>query len=136
MTATANPSDEIDALIARTDDWRGRLLGDLRKVFLSASPDITEGWKWMGSPTWECDGIIAVANPHRDKVKVTFSHGASLDDPEGLFNNGFNGNVWRAIDFAEGDKVKIRALKNLVRAAIEYNRFKQLERKAKAKAKK
>jgi hypothetical protein len=130
------PSEQIDALIARTDDWRGKLLADIRRAVLSVSPDIVETFKWMGTPTWESDGVIAIANPHKDKVKVTFSHGASLDDPDELFNNGFNGNVWRAIDFAEGDKLKLRPFKKLIKAAIEFNRLKMLERKSKARAKK
>ena len=129
------PSEQIDALIAKTDDWRGKLLADIRKAVLSVSPDIVESWKWMGTPTWESDGVFAIANPHKDKVKVTFAQGASLDDPDGLFNNGFNGNVWRSIDFAEGDKLKLRPFKKLVRTAIEFNRLKALERQAKTKAK-
>lgn len=130
------PSEQIDALIAKTDDWRGKLLADIRKAILSVSPDIVESFKWMGTPTWESDGVFAIANPHKGKVKVTFAHGASLDDPDELFNNGFNGNVWRSIDFAEGDKLKVRAFRKLIRAAIEFNRLKVLERKAKAKARK
>lgn len=135
MAKVASPSQQIDDLIARTDDWRGKLIADIRKAVLSVSPDIVESWKWMGTPTWESDGVIAIANPHKDKVKVTFAHGASLDDPDELFNNGFNGNVWRAIDFAEGDKLKVRAFKKLVKAAIAYNQEKALERALKKKRK-
>lgn len=76
-------SAAIDALIARTDDWRGKLLADIRKAVLGVSPDIVETFKWMGTPTWESDGAFAIANPHKGKVKVTFAHGASLDDPMG-----------------------------------------------------
>jgi len=83
----------------------------------------------MGSPVWSHDGIIAVGNAHKGKVKLTFSHGASLPDPDKLFNAGLEGNAWRAIDFFEGDKIKERALKNLVRAAVNYNQLK-LKRKA------
>src|SRR5215467_11831402 len=90
-------------------------------------------WKWMGSPAWSRDGMIAVANAHKDKVKVTFSHGASLPDPDRLFNAGLEGGVWRAIDLFEGDKINERALKNLVRAAIEYNQT-RLKKKAPARA--
>ena len=75
----------------------------------------------MGSPVWSHDGIIAVANAHKEKVKLTFSHGASLPDPEKLFNAGLGGNAWRAIDLFEGDKINERALKNLVRAAVDHN---------------
>jgi hypothetical protein len=85
----------------------------------------------MGSPVWSRDGIIAVGNAHKDKVKLTFSHGASLPDPDKLFNAGLGGNQWRAIDFFEGDKVNERALKSLVRAAVAYNQIK-LKRKAPA----
>ena len=85
----------------------------------------------MGSPVWSRDGIIAVGNAHKEKVKLTFSHGASLPDPDNLFNAGLEGKAWRAIDFFEGDKVNERALKNLVRAAVDYNQSK-LKRKATA----
>ena len=85
----------------------------------------------MGSPVWSRDGMIAVGNAHKDKVKLTFSNGASLPDPDKLFNAGLGGNKWRAIDFFEGDKINARALKNLVRAAIDYN---QIKLKSKAPA--
>jgi hypothetical protein len=118
------PSDQIDQLIAETTGWRGKTLASLRKTILEADPEIIEEWKWMGSPVWSRDGIIAVGNPHKEKVKLTFSHGASLPDPDKLFNNGFGGKVWRAIDLFEGDKIDERALKNLIRAAVEYNQSK------------
>lgn len=118
------PSDKIDQLIAKTTDWRGKTLAAVRKAILSADKDIIEEWKWMGSPVWECDGIIAVGNAHKDKVKLTFSHGASLPDPDKLFNNGFGGKVWRAIDIFEGDTIDERSLKELIRAAVEYNHAK------------
>jgi hypothetical protein len=119
-----NPSERIDELIAELTDWRGKTLAGIREAFLEADREIVEEWKWMGSPVWSRDGMIAVANAHKDKVKVTFSHGAKLPDPDKLFNAGLGGNVWRAIDLFEGDKINARALKNLVRAAIEYNQFK------------
>ena len=119
-----NPSERIDQLIEGLTDWRGKTLASVRKTILEADPEIIEEWKWMGSPVWSRDGIIAVGNAHKDKVKLTFSHGASLPDPDKLFNNGFTGNVWRAIDVFEGDKINARALKTLVRAAIDYNRSK------------
>jgi len=122
------PSEKIDRLIAKTTDWRGKTLAAVRKAILSANKEIVEEWKWMGSPVWECGGIIAVGNAHKDKVKLTFAHGASLPDPDGLFNAGFNGKVWRAIDFAEGDKVDAPALKKLVQAAIEFNRAKRAKK--------
>lgn len=126
-----NPSERIDQLIAGLTDWRGKTLATIRKNFLEANREIIEEWKWMGSPVWSHGGIIAVANAHKDKVKVTFSHGARLPDPDRLFNAGLGGNQWRAIDLFEEDQINERALKNLVRAAVEYN---QLEMKRKAAA--
>ncbi|MGO4881619.1 MAG: DUF1801 domain-containing protein [Bryobacteraceae bacterium] len=117
-----NPSERIDELIAGLTDWRGKTLAGIRKSILEADREIIEEWKWMGSPVWSRDGIIAVGNAHKDKVKLTFSHGASLPDPDKLFNAGLGGNAWRAIDLFEGDKINARALKTLVRAAIDYNR--------------
>src|SRR5215467_9066773 len=116
-----NPSERIDALLAELTDWRGKTFARIRKSILAADREIIEEWKWMGSPVWSRDGMIAVANAHKDKVKLTFSHGASLPDPDRLFNAGFGGNVWRAIDFFQGDKTNARALKNLVRDAVAYN---------------
>ncbi len=119
-----NPSERIDELIGQLTDWRGKTLAKVRKSILAADGEILEEWKWMGSPVWSRDGMIAVANAHKDKVKVTFSHGAALPDPEKLFNAGLAGGTWRAIDIFEGDKVDERSLRNLVRAAIEYNQSK------------
>jgi len=121
----------IDAKIKELGDWRGKMLAKVREIMHEADPEILEEWKWMGSPVWSRDGMIAVGNAHKDKVKLTFSHGASLPDPDKLFNAGLQGNAWRAIDFFEGDKINERALKKLVRAAIDYNRIK-LKRKAHA----
>ena len=126
-----NPSERIDELIAGLTDWRGTTLASVRKSILEADPEIIEEWKWMGSPVWSRDGIIAVGNAHKDKVKLTFSHGASLPNPDKLFNAGFGGNTWRAIDLFEGDKINERALKNFVRAAVDYNQIK-LKKKAPA----
>jgi len=126
-----NPSERIDQLIAGLTDWRAKTLASVRKTILAADREIIEEWKWMGSPVWSRDGIIAVGNAHKDKVKLTFSHGASLPDPDKLFNAGFGGKVWRAIDFSKGDQVNERALKTLVRAAVEYN---QIKLKSKATA--
>jgi hypothetical protein len=121
----------IDAKINQLADWRGKTLAKVREVILSADPEIVEEWKWMGSPVWSRDGMIAVGNAHKDKVKLTFSHGASLPDPEKIFNAGLGGGTWRAIDWLEGDKINERALKNLIRAAIDYNQAK-LKKKAPA----
>jgi hypothetical protein len=126
-----NPSERIDQLIEGLRDWRGKTLASIRKSILEADREIIEEWKWMGSPVWSRDGMIAVANAHKDKVKLTFAHGASLPDTEKLFNAGLGGNAWRAIDLFEGDKINARALKNLVRAAVDYNQIK-LKRKAPA----
>ena len=117
-------SASIDQLIAGLADWRGKTLASIRKSVLEADREIVEEWKWMGSPVWSRDGMIAVGNAHKNKVKLTFSHGASLPDPDKLFNAGLKGNTWRAIDLFEGDKINERALKNLVRAAVDYNQIK------------
>jgi hypothetical protein len=126
-----NPSERIDELIAGLTDWRGKTLASLREIILEADTEIIEEWKWMGSPVWSRDGMIAVGNAHKDKVKLTFSRGAHLPDPDKLLNAGLGGNAWRAIDLFEGDKINARALTNLVRAAIEYN---QIKLKSKASA--
>jgi hypothetical protein len=126
-----NPSESIDQLIAKLTDWRGKTLVNIRKSILGADREIIEEWKWMGSPVWSRNGIIAVGNAHKDKVKLTFPHGASLPDPDKLFNAGFGGNTWRAIDFFEGDKINEHALRDLIRAAVDYN---QIKLKSKAPA--
>jgi hypothetical protein len=129
-----NPSERIDQLIAGLEDWRGKTLASARKAILAADREIVEEWKWMGSPVWSRDGMIAVGNAHKEKVKLTFSHGAKLPDPDKLFNAGLEGGTWRAIDLFAGDKVNGRALKDLVRAAIVYNRTKLKKNKKKAPA--
>ena len=128
-----NPSERIDQLIAKLTDWRGKTLASVRESILKSDREIFEEWKWMGSPVWSRAGIIALANAHKEKVKLTFAHGARLPDPDKLFNAGLEGNRWRAIDFFQGDKVNERALQNLVRAAVEYNQTK-LKKKAPAGA--
>lgn len=124
------PSKEIDRLIAETNDWRGRTLATVRRVMLAGDPQVSEDWKWMGTPVWSCEGIIAIANPHKDKVKVTFAHGAELEDPDHLFNAGLGGKAWRAIDILEGDRLDERALLRLVRRAIERNRSQATPRRS------
>src|ERR1700676_4260738 len=126
-----NPSERIDQMIAELKDWRGKTLASIRKSILEADREIIEEWKGMRTPVWSGDGMIAVGNAHKDKVKLTFSHGASLPDPDKLFNAGLKGNTWRAIDLFEGDRINERALKNLVRAAVDYNQLK-LKKKAPA----
>jgi hypothetical protein len=129
-----NPSQRIDELIAGITDWRGKTFAGVRKTILEADKEIIEEWKWMGSPVWSRDGIIAVANAHKGKVKLTFMYGAKLADPDKLFNAGLEGNARRAIDFLEGDKINARALKDLIRAAIEYNQSRLKKAPAKKKA--
>src|SRR5208282_6499476 len=126
-----DPSERIDRLIAELTDWRRETFARIRNGILEADREIIEEWKWMGSPVWSRDGIIAVANAHKGKVKLTFDHGARLPDPDKLFNAGLEGNQRRAIDFFEGDKINERALKNLVRAAVDFN---QTKKKKKAPA--
>ena len=127
-----NPSERIDQLIAKLDDWRGKTFASLRKAILEADREIIEEWKWRGTPVWSHNGIVALANAHKEKVKITFAHGASLPDPDKLFNAGLEGKVWRAIDLFEGDRINAPALKNLIRAAVDYNQAK-LKKKASAK---
>src|ERR1700733_6126368 len=129
-------SEQIDKLIAGIADWRGKTLAGVRKAILAADKEIVEEWKWMGSPVWSRDGIVAVGNAHKGKVKLTFMYGAKLADPDELFNAGFEGNERRAIDFFEGDKVNVSALKDLIRAAIDYNQAKRSKKAPAAKAKK
>jgi hypothetical protein len=132
-----NASEKIDQLIAGITDWRGKTFAGIRKTILAADGEIIEEWKWMGSPVWSRDGIIAVANAHKGKVKLTFDYGAKLPDPQKLFNAGLEGNQRRAIDFFEGDEINERALKNLVRAAIDFNQSKSKKKApAPARAKK
>ena len=126
-----NPSERIDQLIAGITDWRGKTFASIRKSILAADREIIEEWKWMGSPVWSRDGIIAVANAHKGKVKLTFAYGAHLADPDRLFNADLEGNARRAIDFFEGDRINERALKGLVRAAVDFN---QMKKKKKAGA--
>ena len=122
------PSKKNDALIAGITDWRGKPFAAVRKAVLTADKEIVEEWKWMGSPVWEKHGIIAVANAHKGKVKITFDQGAKIPDPDRLFNAGLEGNQRRAIDFLEGDKVNAVALKSLVRAAIAYNQARRIKK--------
>lgn len=130
-----NSSQRIDEMIAELTDWRGETFAALRKAILASDKAIVEEWKWMGSPVWSRDGMIAVANAHKGKIKITFAHGAHLKDPDRLFNAG-NGHERKEIDIFEGDKLSLPALKKLVRTAIAYNQAK-LKKNVKArKAKK
>src|SRR5262245_46465524 len=117
-------SERIDQLIAGLTDWRRKTLAKVRKVILDADREIIGEWKWMGSPVWSRDGMIAVGNAHKDKVKLTFYSGARPPEPDKLFNAGLDGGQWRALDLFEGDKLDEKALKNMVRAAIVFNQSK------------
>jgi hypothetical protein len=114
----------ISERIAELGDWRGKTLARMRALIKEVDPEVVEEWKWRGTPVWEKGGIIVVANPHKGKVKLTFFQGAQLKDPKKLFNNGLDGNTWRAVDYLEGDKVDAAGLKALVKAAIAFNEAK------------
>jgi len=135
MVMKMNPSGFIDKYIADFTDWRGDMLTNIRKIIHDADYEIVEEWKWMGSPCWSHGGLILVANAHKDKVKLTFSQGASLPDPDKIFNAGLEGNKWRAIDLYEGDKINERALKNIIRIAVAHNLAGQKEKTSSDKSK-
>ena len=120
-SAHTSAPKRIDERIADLGDWRGERLAEIRTLIHEVDPEVVEEWKWMGSPVWSHEGMYALANPHKDKVKLTFFHGAELPDPNKLFNAGLEGNTWRAIDFREGDKIDKTALKALLREAVAYN---------------
>ena len=123
----SSASRKIDQKIADLDDWRGETLSEIRKIIQEADAEIVEEWKWMGSPTWSHEGVVAVANAHKGRVKVTFAQGAKLGDPKGLFNAGLDGSTRRAIDVFEGDAIDVAALKTLVREGVAYNASKSGE---------
>ncbi len=114
-------SKRIDERIAELNDWRGETLALLRKLIHEANPVVIEDWKWMGTPVWSHEGMFANGNAFKDKVKITFSHGAQLADPHELFNAGLGGKKWRAIDIYKDDKIDIAALKTLLRVAMDFN---------------
>src|SRR5512134_2756800 len=113
-----SPSQLIDARIKELGDWRGELLSRLRTLVKEADPDVVEEWKWRGVPVWSHDGIVCTGETYKSVVKMTFAKGASLKDPSRLFNASLDGNVRRAIDFREGDRIDERALTALVKAAV------------------
>src|SRR5271154_931156 len=120
--ATGKPASQlIDERIRDLGDWRGKALGRMRKLIKEADPDVVEEWKWMGTPVWSHDGIVCTGESYKAVVKLTFAKGASLKDPEGLFNSSLDGNVRRAIDIHEGEKVDESAFKALVRQAAAFN---------------
>src|SRR5215510_15062884 len=118
---SGSPSQLMDARIEELGDWRGEMLSRLRTLVKEADPEVVEEWKWRGVPVWYHDGMICTGETYKNYVKVTFAKGAALKDPSGVFNTGFDGNVRRAIDIHEGDKVDEAALKDLVRAAVALN---------------
>ena len=120
----ASASELIDARIRQLHDWRGEMLARLRALIREADPEVVEEWKWRGTPVWSHDGIICTGETYKSIVKMTFAKGASLDDPAGLFNSSLEGNTRRAIDFHEGDEIDEKALKALVRAAVDLNESK------------
>jgi hypothetical protein len=118
---TKTPSKLIDARIKELGDWRGERLARLRALIKEVDADVVEDWKWRGVPVWYHDGMICTGETYKEVVKLTFAKGASLDDPSGLFNSSLDGNVRRAIDFRESDKINERAFKALIRAAVKLN---------------
>jgi hypothetical protein len=131
-TRSGSPSRMIDAKIKELGDWRGKMLADVRALIKQADPEVVEEWKWRGVPVWEHDGIICTGETYKSVVKLTFAEGASLEDPKGLFNSSLEGNVRRAIDIREGDKINEPALKNLIRAAVDCNQSKSKKKQAPA----
>ena len=129
--AAVSASRAIDGRIKELGDWRGETLARVRSLIKAACPDVVEAWKWRGVPVWEHAGIICTGETYKAVVKLTFANGAALADPAGLFNSSLEGNTRRAIDIHEDDKINERALKNLVGAAVDYNRSK-LKKKAPA----
>src|SRR3954469_9193084 len=121
----ASPSRMIDGRIKELGDWRGDMLGRIRGLIKEADPDVVEEWKWRGGPVGEHDGIICTGETYKAVVKMTFAKGAALDDPAGLFNSSLDGNVRRAIDIREGEKINEKALKALIRAAVALNASKK-----------
>jgi hypothetical protein len=129
-----SPSRLIDARIRELGDWRGEMLSQLRALIKQVEPEVVEEWKWRGVPVWYQGGMICTGETYKTVVKLTFANGASLDDPSGLFNSSLEGNVRRAIDFHEGDGIDEPALKNLVRAAVDYNRSKSKKKAPRVRA--
>jgi hypothetical protein len=125
-----SPSKMIDGRIKELGDWRGETLRRIRALIKEADPEVVEEWKWRGVPVWEHDGIICTGETYKAVLKMTFAKGAALDDPAGLFNSSLDGNVRRAIDIPEGAKINERALKALIRAAVELNASKAKKKPA------
>jgi hypothetical protein len=122
LASTESASALIDAKINELGDWRGKMLAKVRTIILEAEPEIVEEWKWRGTPVFSRSGIVCTGETYKSAVKLTFAKGAQLPDPSGLFNSSLDGNMRRAIDIHEGDKIDEKALKNLIRAAVALNR--------------
>lgn len=116
-----SPAELISERIAELGDWRGDMLRRVRELIMEADPEVIEAWKWRGTPVWSYDGIVCTGESYKNHVKLTFARGASLKDPAGLFNASMDGNVRRAIDIRQGDKIDESALKDLMRAAVALN---------------
>jgi len=127
---TMSPSKLIDARIKELPDWRGETLARMRRLIKQADPEVVEEWKWRGVPVWSHDGIICTGETYKSVVKLTFAKGAFLKDPARLFNSSLEGNVRRAIDIHEGDKIDETSFKAIVRAASALNASKPSRRKA------
>jgi len=128
---TESASALIGERIKELGDWRGKMLAKVRAIIHQADPEIVEEWKWMGTPIWSHGGIVCTGETYKKVVKMTFAKGAGLKDPSGLFNSSLEGNVRRAIDIHEGEKVDEASLKDLIRAAVALN----LQGKTKEKTK-
>jgi hypothetical protein len=124
-SSTPNASKLIDGRIKELGDWRGETLAKVRELIKQAIPDVTEDWKWRGVPVWYSDGMICTGETYKSVVKLTFANGAELKDPSGLFNSSLEGNVRRAIDISEGEKIKATAFKALVKEAAKRNSAKK-----------
>ncbi len=131
----APASERIDARIAELGDWRGEMLGRVRKLIKDVDPEVVEEWKWRGVPVWEHAGIICTGETYKAVVKMTFAKGASLEDPSGLFNSSLDGNTRRAIDIHEDQRIDEDALKALIRAAVDLNLSVQAERSGRSRKK-
>jgi len=134
MTDKNSPPALIDARIAELGDWRGETLAQMRQLIREADPEVVEEWKWRGVPVWSHGGIICTGESYKSVVKLTFAKGAALADPAGLFNSSLDGNVRRAIDIRQGEKINEKALKALIRAAVELNVSKTKKKPAKRSA--
>src|SRR5580658_4634138 len=138
MKPTSRPDDEtasanITRRIQELGDWRGKTLAHIRQLIHDADPDIQEEWKWRGVPVWSHDGGVCTGESYKQVVKLTFYRGASINDPRKLFNSSLDGNVRRAIDIREGEKINEAAFKQLIRAAVAANSAARAQRAAKKK---